>query len=257
MQFLTTLHRAYQRIIGNWIYYMVMTVTMIVIPIIIGSMFYDIPEDASGFFSRGGCIFFSLLFNTIINFAETSSQFAQIPIVEKHNSYAMYHPFVDSLATVVVQYPLKFFNVAMFSTLVYFIAHLKREAGPLFIFMIFTYVISLTMTGLFRTIATLASSVETALACTGLTILPLAIYSGYVIPRPSMHPWFKWISYIVSRCVDRLLGSSLTHFRTPSTMPMRLKWLPSSMAEKPPARCSSPPVLDMRPRRLQTKYALW
>ncbi|KAF2804985.1 uncharacterized protein BDZ99DRAFT_511487 [Mytilinidion resinicola] len=196
MQFLITLNRGYQRLVGNWIYYLVMTTTMVVIPIIIGSMFYNIPEDASGFISRGGMIFFSLLFNVIINFAETSAQFAQRPIVEKQNSYAMYHPFVDSLATGVVQYPLKLFNIAMFSAIVYFVAHLKREAGPLFIFMAFTYIISISMTGLFRTIAIFVNSMETALACTGLAMLPLAIYSGYVIPRPSMHPWFKWISYI-------------------------------------------------------------
>jgi ABC-type multidrug transport system ATPase subunit len=30
----------------------------------------------------------------------------------------------------------------------------------------------------------------------GVSVLAFAIYTGYVIPKPSMHPWFKWITYI-------------------------------------------------------------
>jgi len=30
----------------------------------------------------------------------------------------------------------------------------------------------------------------------GVTTLAVVIYTGYVIPRPLMHPWFKWISWI-------------------------------------------------------------
>ena len=52
------------------------------------------------------------------------------------------------------------------------------------------------MTAWFRIIAAFTSTVDIALAVAGLSILPLAMYGGYVIPRPSMHPWFKWISYI-------------------------------------------------------------
>ncbi|OCK79908.1 hypothetical protein K432DRAFT_426134 [Lepidopterella palustris CBS 459.81] len=196
MQFVTTFVRAYQRIRGQYVYFLALTITMVVIPVIIGSMFFNIPNDTSGFFSRSGVIFFSILFNVIVNFAEVSSQFSQRSIVEKHNSYAMYHPFIDALATMISQYPLKLLNVVMFSAIVYFIANLKREIGPFFINTLFTYILSLTMTGIFRTIATLAATIETALSCTGLTILPLAIYSGFIIPRPTMHPWFKWISFV-------------------------------------------------------------
>ncbi|GME45602.1 atp-binding cassette multidrug transporter [Neofusicoccum parvum] len=196
MQFSTTMNRAYQRIRGEYAYYVAITVTMAVVPLMIGSMFYDISHQSSGFFSKGGVIFFIVLFNIIVCFAEISAQFSQRPIVEKQHSYAMYHPYVDALATMLSQYPLKIFNIIIFSAIVYFLANLKREAGAFFIFVLFTYITTVTMTGLFRTIAAFANTVETALACAGLTILPLAIYGGYIIPRPSMHPWFKWISYI-------------------------------------------------------------
>jgi ATP-binding cassette subfamily G (WHITE) protein 2 (SNQ2) len=196
LQFRTTFIRACQRIKGEYAYFVAITITMLVIPLMIGSMFYQIDPGTSGFFSKGGCIFFITLFNIIITFAEVVAQFSQRPIVEKQHSYGMYHPYIDALANMMSQYPLKIFNIMIFTVIVYFMANLKREAGAFFLFVLFVYLSTLTMTAWFRLVAALANTVEAALAVAGLSVLPLAIYGGYVIPRPSMHPWFEWISYI-------------------------------------------------------------
>jgi ABC-type multidrug transport system permease subunit len=195
-QFQTTFSRSLRRIRGEYAYFVAITVAMLFIPVLIGTMFYDIDPGTSGFFSKGGVIFFIVLFNIIVNFAEVAAQFSQRPIVEKHHSYGMYHPYIDSLATMVSQFPLKAINILIFTVIVYFMTGLKREVGPFFIFVVFVYLTTLTMTAWFRFVAALASTIELALATAGLTVLPLAMYGGYVIPRPSMHPWFKWISYI-------------------------------------------------------------
>lgn len=196
MQFLVTLKRACHRIRGEYAYFLAVTMTMMIIPLIIGSMFYQIDPGTSGFFSKGGVIFFIVLFNIIINFAEILAQFSQRPIVEKHHEYNMYHPYIDALATMVSQYPIKIFNILIFTVIVYFMAGLKREAGPFFLFVVFTFLTTVTMTAWFRVIAAFTRTIDTALAVAGLSMLPLAMYGGYVIPRPSMHPWFKWISYV-------------------------------------------------------------
>ncbi|CAN9268425.1 unnamed protein product [Alternaria sp. RS040] len=196
MQFTTTFKRAVQRIQGEYAYFTAITATMLIIPLIMGSMFYQIDPGTSGFFSKGGIIFFIVLFNIIINFAEIVAQFSQRPIVEKHHAYSMYHPYIDALATMISQYPIKIINIMLFTVIVYFMADLKKEAGPFFLFVVFTYLTTVTMTAWFRIIAAFTSTVDIALAVAGLSILPLAMYGGYVIPRPSMHPWFKWISYI-------------------------------------------------------------
>lgn len=196
MQFLSTYLRSCQRIVSDKAYTLSVVVTMGVVALLIGSMFYDIPEDTSGYFSKGGCVFFSVLFNILVNFVEISSQFSQRQIVAKHKAYAMYHPSIDALASMIAQYPIKFVNVAVFSVVVYFMVGFKREAGAFFVFLLFLFLASVTLSALFRTIAALVNRVEIALAIAGIILLVLAIYAGYVIPRPSMHPWFKWLSYI-------------------------------------------------------------
>ncbi|KAH8432475.1 uncharacterized protein LDX57_010110 [Aspergillus melleus] len=217
MQFCATYLRSCQRVISDKAYTLSVVVTMGIVALLIGSMFYDIPDDTSGFFSKGGCVFFSVLFNILVNFVEISAQFSQRQIVAKHKSYAMYHPSIDALASMIAQYPIKFINVAVFSVVVYFMVGFKREPGAFFVFLLFTFLASVTLSALFRTIAALVNRVEIALAIAGIILLVLSIYAGYVIPQPSMHPWFKWLSYInpVYYAVESLMVMEFHNRKSP------------------------------------------
>ena len=77
MQFATTCRRATQRIRGEYAYFLAITTIMLVIPLVIGSMFFDIDPGTNGFFSKGGVILFMVMFNIIVNFAEVVAQFFQ------------------------------------------------------------------------------------------------------------------------------------------------------------------------------------
>lgn len=50
------------------------------------------------------------------------------------------------------------------------------------------------MSQIYRSIAASTKTVSQALAIAGVVTLAIVIYTGFVIPRPLMHPWFKWIS---------------------------------------------------------------
>src|SRR4051794_11040718 len=52
------------------------------------------------------------------------------------------------------------------------------------------------MSQIYRSIAASTKTVSQALAIAGVVTLAIVIYTGFVIPRPLMHPWFKWISWI-------------------------------------------------------------
>lgn len=43
---------------------------------------------------RGSVLFLAILLNALTAISEIDGLYAQRPIVEKHNSYAFYHPFV-------------------------------------------------------------------------------------------------------------------------------------------------------------------
>ncbi len=54
--------------------------------LIFGSLFYNMPKTSAGVFTRGGVMFFMLLFNALLALAELTSAFASRPILLKHKS---------------------------------------------------------------------------------------------------------------------------------------------------------------------------
>jgi ATP-binding cassette subfamily G (WHITE) protein 2 (PDR) len=106
------------------------------------------------------------------------------------------HPFVEALAGVVSDAPVKFIIAVCFNLILYFLAGLDREPSQFFIFFLFTLLVRFTMSALFRTVAAATKTIPQALAIAGVLILAIVIYTGYTIPKPYMHPWFKWLNYI-------------------------------------------------------------
>lgn len=195
-QIQVTITRAYQRVWGDKAFLFANAFSAIFVSLINGSVFVNTTSETNGFFSKGGVLFFAVLFNALSSMAEIPTLYSQRPIVQKQKSYAMYHPFTEALASFFADWPIKFVNSTCFNLILYFMTGLKREAAPFFIYFLFTYITTLCMSGFFRTVAASTKRVETALSIGGVSVLALVVYTGYVIPRPSMHPWFKWISYI-------------------------------------------------------------
>ena len=54
--------------------------------LIVGSLFYDMPRNSAGVFTRGSVLFFMLLFNALLALAELTAAFASEPIMLKHKS---------------------------------------------------------------------------------------------------------------------------------------------------------------------------
>ncbi|KAI9872985.1 MAG: hypothetical protein M1830_000972 [Pleopsidium flavum] len=160
------------------------------------SVFYNTPSTTGAFFSKGGTLFFAILLNALIAITKINNLYDQRPIVEKQASCAFYHPFTEALAGSVSDTPVKFTIAVAFNIILYFMAGLRREPSRFFIFFLFNFTAMLTMSVIFRTIAASTKTISQALAIAGVLVLAIVIYTGFTIPRPYMHPWVKWISWI-------------------------------------------------------------
>jgi ATP-binding cassette subfamily G (WHITE) protein 2 (PDR) len=138
----------------------------------------------------------AVLFNALTAIAEINSLYAQRPIVEKHNSYAFYHPFTEAMAGVVSDIPVKFVQATMFNIILYFMSGLRREPGQFFLFFLIVYTATFVMSAVFRTLAALTKTISQAMALSGVLVLALVVYTGFVVAVPNMHPWFSWIRWI-------------------------------------------------------------
>ena len=122
--------------------------------------------------------------------------YAQRPIVEKHARYALYHPFVESIAAIVCELPTKLLAVIFFNLPLYFMANLRREPGAFFVFLLFSFTTSLSSSFLFRTIASVSRTMAQAIAPSTVLCVGLCLYSGFPLPVNAMPGWSRWMFYI-------------------------------------------------------------
>lgn len=195
MQIRLAIKRRAQIIKGDLATQLVVTLASIFQALIIGSVYYQMPKNTSGFFSRGGVLFFALLYNSFTALSEITAGYAQRPIVIRQRRFAMIHPFSDALANTLLDMPIRLFTLTFFDILIYFMTGLQYTAGQFFIFYATTALITYTMVAFFRMLAATTKSESLATMVGGLAVIDLALYAGYVIPRPSMVVWWKWLSY--------------------------------------------------------------
>jgi ABC-type multidrug transport system ATPase subunit/ABC-type multidrug transport system permease subunit len=164
--------------------------------LIVGSLFFNLPNTAQGVFPRGGVIFYMLLFNALLALAELTAAFESRPILLKHKTYSFYRPAAYAIAQTIIDVPLVLVQVTIFDLVVYFMANLSRTPSQFFISLLFLWIITMTMYAFFRAVGSLVGSLDVATRITGVAIQILVVYTGYLIPPAKMHPWFSWLRYI-------------------------------------------------------------
>ena len=164
--------------------------------LVLGSVFFNMSDGSDTFFTRGAVLFFAVLMNAFGSALEILTLYAQRPIVEKHGRYAFYHPSAEAFASMLTDIPYKIANSIIFNVILYFMAGLRREAGAFFFFWFLSLIMTLTMSMLFRTIASVSRTLSQAMAPAAIIILAIVIFTGFAIPTRYMLGWCRWINYI-------------------------------------------------------------
>ncbi|KAK7045764.1 ATP-binding cassette transporter snq2 [Paramarasmius palmivorus] len=183
MQTKAVMLRRLQMLKGGWLSTALNSFSYVFNGLIVGSVFFETPKNTSAYFSRGGVLFFALLFAAFISMAEISALYSQRPIVLRHMKYALHHPFIDQAALFLVDLPIIFLQLGIFPR-----ANIRDGS---------TTANSITvLVRWFRALAAAFRNEAPAQSLAGLSILALSIYAGYMIPKPSMVGGLKWISYL-------------------------------------------------------------
>jgi ABC-type multidrug transport system ATPase subunit len=174
-----------------------------------GSLFYSAPDNSIGLFLKGGALFFSILYNALIALSEVTDSFTGRPILAKHRSFALYHPLAICIAQIAADLPILLFQVTHFGLILYFMVGLKATAGAFFTYLVTNFMTAMSMTAFFRLVGAAFLTFDAASKVSGLSIVALFVYMGYMIIKPEMHPWFVWIFWInpMAYGFEALLGN--------------------------------------------------
>lgn len=122
--------------------------------------------------------------------------YAQRPIVEKHSRYALYRPLSEAISSIICDLPSKILSTLAFNLPLYFMANLRGGASYFFIYLLFGFTTTLTMSMILRTIGQTSKTVHQALVPAAIFIIGLVIYAGFVLPTQYMKGWLRWLIYI-------------------------------------------------------------
>ncbi|KAJ1984712.1 ATP-binding cassette transporter snq2 [Dimargaris verticillata] len=164
--------------------------------VIVGSLFFKLPDSSDGAFTRGGVLFFALLFNTLVAQSEIPKCFQNRPVIYKQKAYAFYHPSANYLAQMITDLPITFVQVVVFSAILYWMVTLQSGAGKFIIFMLILFMTTLCLTALFRLVGNATVDLDMAHMVSGLVLLAFIVTTGYLIPPKSMGGWVLWIFWI-------------------------------------------------------------
>jgi ATP-binding cassette, subfamily G (WHITE), member 2, SNQ2 len=167
--------------------------------LIIGSLFYNQPDTTAGAFSRGGTCFMSVLFLGWLQLTELMKAISGREIIARHKEYAFYRPSAVVIARAVTDFPVLLPQAIVFGVIVYFMTGLVREASNFFIYLLFVYTTTLTVTAFYRMMAALSPTIDDAVRFAGIGFNVMVIFTGYAIPKPQLlmdKIWFGWLYYI-------------------------------------------------------------
>ncbi|KAH9815156.1 pleiotropic drug resistance ABC transporter [Melampsora americana] len=181
----------------------------VILAIVVGSIFLNLPTTSAGAFTRGGVIFLGLLFNVFVSFAELPAQMLGRPIVWRQTSFCFYTPGASALANTLADIPFSAPRVLVFSIILYFMAGLVSNAGAFFTFYLIVFTTFLALSSFFRFLGAISFSFDTAGRMASILVMTMVIYSGYMIPEPAMKRWLVWLYYInpVNYSFSALMGN--------------------------------------------------
>ncbi|KAE9980928.1 hypothetical protein EG328_011946 [Venturia inaequalis] len=194
--------RQYQILRGDKATFFIKQGATFIQALISGSLFYNAPNNSSGLFVKGGAIFLALLYNSLLAMSEVTDAFFGRPILAKHKNFAYFNPAAFCIAQIAADIPILFFQVTVFTIVLYWMTALKATAAAFFTFWM---------------IGAAFPNFDAASKVSGFAVSAYVTYVGYQIAKPQMHPWFVWIYWInpLAYGFDALLSNEFKNTRIP------------------------------------------
>lgn len=190
-------HRTYLNLIRNPNTLKLKLGMTLVFSFIALSIFYNMQNDFTGIFNKVGFFFFftinnfmSIVFNAILSFPMERGVFLR--------EYAgrLYGVVPYYLSKNVVETPITLFVTFLFGVIVYHLAGLRAdEVSHFFIFLCIYVVLAWFAQSMGLCFGAAFSNVNTALILTQFSVLPIFLFSGFLINQANMPDWIGWLRF--------------------------------------------------------------
>jgi ATP-binding cassette subfamily G (WHITE) protein 2 (SNQ2) len=210
-QVLACTKRQFQIIWGDKFTNILNVCSAIIMGLVTASLFYNLKNDTSSIFPKPGALFFPILLFGLNTMSEVQASFLGRPIVSRHKRLAFTRPAAYGIASTLLDIPIVLITISLFLIIYYFMVGFVYDGGKFFTQWVLLLVITLNFSSFFRMIGAWCKHFGVASQISGVCIMGVMIYAGYLQPFPQMHPWFRWIHYLnpAAYCLQALLASEM------------------------------------------------
>ncbi|CAI6094480.1 unnamed protein product [Clonostachys chloroleuca] len=190
--------REYWQLMGDKIPFLTRFLCIFFCAWLLGSMFYQMPLDTRGVYSRGGFSFYCAATVAWFQMAELETAFFDRTVVSRQRRYAMVRPSAVVLGKTLLDFGTVSFQSFAFSIIAYFMSGMRLEAGPFFAFSFAIFFCAMAYVSLYRLLGAASPRLEISLRYCGILLLIAMVFGGYMrsVDRLiSDVPWVGWLSY--------------------------------------------------------------
>ncbi|XP_073149762.1 pleiotropic drug resistance protein 3-like [Henckelia pumila] len=161
-----------------------------------------------------GALFYSLIILLIDGMPELSMTIARLEIFYKQRDSYFYPAWAYAIPASILKIPLSIFEAVVWTSFTYYVIGFSPEAGRFFRQMLLLFAVHITSISMFRFMASVFRSIVASTTAGSMCILFVMLFSGFLIPRPSMPEWLKW-AFWVSPLSYGEIGLAVNEFLAP------------------------------------------
>ncbi|KAK4739440.1 hypothetical protein R3W88_003137 [Solanum pinnatisectum] len=161
-----------------------------------------------------GALFFALIILLVDGFPELTMTIARLAVFYKQNDLCFYPAWAYAIPAAILKIPLSVLESVIWTCMTYYVIGFSPEAGRFFRQLLLLFAVHMTSISMFRFLASVCRTVVASTAAGSLSILFVFLFSGFIIPRPSMPVWLKW-GFWISPLTYGEIGLSVNEFLAP------------------------------------------
>ncbi|KAL1060575.1 hypothetical protein V6Z11_1Z087400 [Gossypium hirsutum] len=160
------------------------------------------------------CLFFGLLRLLTIGIPELALTNSRLGIFYKQRDFYFYPSWAYSIPSAILKIPFSFLNTFLWTTLTYFGVGYSPEPERFFRQLFIQFLLHQVALSIYRLIAVVFQTLSVASIVSQFTVMATLLFSGFIIPLPSMPSWIKW-GFWISPVSYTEIGISVNEFLSP------------------------------------------
>ncbi|MCD7449972.1 drug-responsive transcription factor pdr3 [Datura stramonium] len=161
-----------------------------------------------------GALFYALIILLVDGFPELSMTITRLAVFYKQNDLCFYPAWAYAIPATILKIPLSLLESVIWTCLTYYVIGFSPEAGRFFRQLLLLFAVHMTSISMFRFLASVCRTIVASTAAGSLSILFVFLFSGFIIPRPSMPIWLKW-GFWISPLTYGEIGLAVNEFLAP------------------------------------------